>query len=162
MIAFSQTRFARRSLVDRLALPGPILPVCRPRRHLSLLDPGRGLWPGAQFIAALLQCRVSRQLCCSFQIEKRKVLQSELKLPIPVSINEGIAGIFATARNLHNAHCHAGLLVYRRHDRFFPHRPRLRSGVPKIMTPWELVMGLVMAVGLTVYLVYAMLRPEKF
>jgi K+-transporting ATPase KdpF subunit len=30
------------------------------------------------------------------------------------------------------------------------------------MTPWELVMGLVMAVGLTVYLVYAMLRPEKF
>ncbi len=30
------------------------------------------------------------------------------------------------------------------------------------MTPWELVMGLVMAVGLTAYLVYAMLRPEKF
>jgi K+-transporting ATPase KdpF subunit len=30
------------------------------------------------------------------------------------------------------------------------------------MTPWELVMGLVMALGLTVYLVYAMLRPEKF
>jgi K+-transporting ATPase KdpF subunit len=30
------------------------------------------------------------------------------------------------------------------------------------MSPWELVMGLVMAVGLTVYLVYAMLRPEKF
>ena len=30
------------------------------------------------------------------------------------------------------------------------------------MTPWELVMGLVMAVGLTTYLVYAMLRPEKF
>jgi K+-transporting ATPase KdpF subunit len=30
------------------------------------------------------------------------------------------------------------------------------------MTPGELVMALVMAVGLTVYLVYAMLRPEKF
>jgi K+-transporting ATPase KdpF subunit len=30
------------------------------------------------------------------------------------------------------------------------------------MTPWELAMGLIMAVGLTVYLVYAMLRPEKF
>jgi K+-transporting ATPase KdpF subunit len=30
------------------------------------------------------------------------------------------------------------------------------------MTPWELVMGLIMAVALTVYLVYAMLRPEKF
>jgi K+-transporting ATPase KdpF subunit len=70
--------------------------------------------------------------------------------------------IFATARNLHNAHCHAGPLVYRRHNHFLPNRPRLRSGVPKIMTSWELVMGLVMAVGLTVYLVYAMLRPEKF
>jgi K+-transporting ATPase KdpF subunit len=30
------------------------------------------------------------------------------------------------------------------------------------MTPWELALGLIMAVGLTVYLVYAMLRPEKF
>ncbi len=30
------------------------------------------------------------------------------------------------------------------------------------MSPWEIVMGLVMAVGLTVYLVYALLRPEKF
>ena len=30
------------------------------------------------------------------------------------------------------------------------------------MTPWELVLGSVMAVALTVYLVYAMLRPEKF
>jgi len=30
------------------------------------------------------------------------------------------------------------------------------------MTPWEVVMALTLAVGLTVYLVYAMLRPEKF
>jgi len=30
------------------------------------------------------------------------------------------------------------------------------------MTPWELVMGSIMAVALTAYLVYAMLRPEKF
>ncbi len=30
------------------------------------------------------------------------------------------------------------------------------------MTPWEVVLGLIMAVGLTVYLVYAMLRPENF
>jgi K+-transporting ATPase KdpF subunit len=30
------------------------------------------------------------------------------------------------------------------------------------MTPWELVLGSVMAVSLTAYLVYAMLRPEKF
>lgn len=30
------------------------------------------------------------------------------------------------------------------------------------MSTWELTLGLVMAVCLTVYLVYAMLRPEKF
>jgi K+-transporting ATPase KdpF subunit len=30
------------------------------------------------------------------------------------------------------------------------------------MSTWELVMGVVLAVGLTAYLVYAMLRPEKF
>ncbi len=30
------------------------------------------------------------------------------------------------------------------------------------MSLWELIMGSVMAVGLTAYLVYAMLRPEKF
>jgi K+-transporting ATPase KdpF subunit len=38
----------------------------------------------------------------------------------------------------------------------------LRMGVRQIMTPWEVALGLVMAIGLTVYLVYAMLRPEKF
>lgn len=35
-------------------------------------------------------------------------------------------------------------------------------GVHSPMTPWELILGAVMAVALTVYLVYAMLRPEKF
>jgi K+-transporting ATPase KdpF subunit len=30
------------------------------------------------------------------------------------------------------------------------------------MSTWELVMGSLMAIGLTAYLVYAMLRPEKF
>jgi K+-transporting ATPase KdpF subunit len=30
------------------------------------------------------------------------------------------------------------------------------------MTPWELTLGLIMAIALTAYLVYAMLRPEKF
>lgn len=30
------------------------------------------------------------------------------------------------------------------------------------MTSWELIMGVVMATGLTAYLVYALLRPEKF
>jgi K+-transporting ATPase KdpF subunit len=30
------------------------------------------------------------------------------------------------------------------------------------MTPLELILAGIMAVGLTAYLVYAMLRPEKF
>jgi K+-transporting ATPase KdpF subunit len=30
------------------------------------------------------------------------------------------------------------------------------------MSTWELIMGATMAIGLTVYLVYALLRPEKF
>jgi K+-transporting ATPase KdpF subunit len=30
------------------------------------------------------------------------------------------------------------------------------------MSTWELIMGIVMATGLTAYLVYALLRPEKF
>jgi K+-transporting ATPase KdpF subunit len=30
------------------------------------------------------------------------------------------------------------------------------------MSMWELIMGSVMAFGLTAYLVYALLRPEKF
>jgi len=30
------------------------------------------------------------------------------------------------------------------------------------MSTGELIMGLIMAIGLTAYLVYAMLRPEKF
>ena len=41
-------------------------------------------------------------------------------------------------------------------------RNRIRMGVHALMTPWELVLGSIMALGLTVYLVYAMLRPEKF
>jgi len=30
------------------------------------------------------------------------------------------------------------------------------------MSPWEIALGSIMAIGLTAYLVYAMLRPEKF
>jgi K+-transporting ATPase KdpF subunit len=35
-------------------------------------------------------------------------------------------------------------------------------GMHPIMTFWELILGSAMAFGLTVYLVYAMLRPERF
>jgi K+-transporting ATPase KdpF subunit len=30
------------------------------------------------------------------------------------------------------------------------------------MSAWELALGIAMAAGLTAYLVYAMLRPERF
>ncbi|MGH7905043.1 MAG: K(+)-transporting ATPase subunit F [Candidatus Binataceae bacterium] len=35
-------------------------------------------------------------------------------------------------------------------------------GVRTLMTPWEIILGSVMAAGLTIYLVYAILRPERF
>jgi K+-transporting ATPase KdpF subunit len=46
--------------------------------------------------------------------------------------------------------------------RLLRNRTRLCSGVRTLMTPVELVLGSIMAVGLLAYLVYAMLRPEKF
>jgi K+-transporting ATPase KdpF subunit len=35
-------------------------------------------------------------------------------------------------------------------------------GVRQVVSTLDLVMGSLMAIALTVYLVYAMLRPEKF
>jgi K+-transporting ATPase KdpF subunit len=35
-------------------------------------------------------------------------------------------------------------------------------GMYEVMSNWDLVLGSAIAVALTVYLVYAMLRPEKF
>jgi len=46
--------------------------------------------------------------------------------------------------------------------RLFRNLNPVRKGVRETMTPWELVLGSVTAFALTVYLVYAMLRPEKF
>jgi K+-transporting ATPase KdpF subunit len=45
--------------------------------------------------------------------------------------------------------------------RVLPDRARICVGVHAPMSPWELIMGSIMAVALTAYLVYAMLRPEK-
>jgi K+-transporting ATPase KdpF subunit len=55
-----------------------------------------------------------------------------------------------------------GFDFHRKHVRLFCNRNRLRTGMYSVMTPWELILGAVMAAGLTAYLVYAMLRPEKF
>jgi K+-transporting ATPase KdpF subunit len=51
---------------------------------------------------------------------------------------------------------------YRKYLRVLCASNRLRMGMHTAMTPWELILGSAMAVALTVYLVYAMLRPEKF
>ncbi len=55
-----------------------------------------------------------------------------------------------------------GCHFYRWYLRLFCNRDRLRMGMYSLMTPWELILGSVMAFGLTIYLIYAMLRPEKF
>ena len=57
---------------------------------------------------------------------------------------------------------HYGYRFYRKHLRLFRSCDRVRMGVYTVMTFWELILGSMMAVGLTVYLIYAMLRPEKF
>jgi K+-transporting ATPase KdpF subunit len=50
----------------------------------------------------------------------------------------------------------------RRHRGLLLGRGRLCMGVRETMSPWEIAMGSIMAIGLTIYLVYALLRPEKF
>ena len=57
---------------------------------------------------------------------------------------------------------HAGCHLYSSHRHLLHGGAGLRRGMRKIMSTWELVMGIVMATGLTAYLVYALLRPEKF
>jgi K+-transporting ATPase KdpF subunit len=57
---------------------------------------------------------------------------------------------------------HDGSNIHYRDLRILCSRAHLHLGVYPPMTPWELVMGVVMVLSLTVYLIYAMLRPEKF
>jgi K+-transporting ATPase KdpF subunit len=73
-----------------------------------------------------------------------------------------LSGSWLTARIMLEGRGYDGHHFYRGHMRLLCNCNRLRMGVYSLMTPWELILGSVMAVGLTVYLVYAMLRPEKF
>jgi K+-transporting ATPase KdpF subunit len=57
---------------------------------------------------------------------------------------------------------HDGSRFHRGKLRFLRDRDHVRVGMYPLMTTWELILGSVMALGLTVYLLYAMLRPEKF
>ncbi len=68
-----------------------------------------------------------------------------------VSGTSGALGISHNGRN------------FRRHYlRVLYTRDRVRMGVRPTMMTWELIMGSILAAGLTAYLIYAMLRPEKF
>jgi K+-transporting ATPase KdpF subunit len=68
-----------------------------------------------------------------------------------------LRGMYTAVALTHDGHrFHLGNL------RVLQSRDRLCLGVHSFMTPWELVLGSIMALGLTVYLVYAMLRPERF
>ncbi len=68
---------------------------------------------------------------------------------------------FAWNGNCSNS-SHGRFSLYRNHSSLFRRGLRLRMGVQPFMSSWELILGGAMALALTVYLVYAMLRPEKF
>jgi K+-transporting ATPase KdpF subunit len=70
-------------------------------------------------------------------------------------------GISWRARLLLSRGSH-GRGFHRCHDLLLRRRALVRVGVRKTMTPLETVLGLAMAIGLTVYLVYAILQAERF
>ena len=57
---------------------------------------------------------------------------------------------------------HVGPDFHRGNASFLRPQPRLRGGVSALMSTWELILGSAGAVLLTAYLVYALLRPERF
>jgi K+-transporting ATPase KdpF subunit len=73
-----------------------------------------------------------------------------------------VSGASTAARLVLLALPYDGCRFHLRHLRILRSRTDLYLGMYPPMTPRELILGSMMAVGLTVYLVYAMLRPEKF
>jgi K+-transporting ATPase KdpF subunit len=57
---------------------------------------------------------------------------------------------------------HGGFYRTTLHRRFFFGRDRLRDWVSEDMSLLDLILGIVLATGLTAYLIYALIRPEKF
>ena len=57
---------------------------------------------------------------------------------------------------------HVGPDLHRGNGRLLRREPRLRPRVSAVMSIWELVLGSAGAALLTAYLVYALLRPERF
>ena len=76
--------------------------------------------------------------------------------------SQAITGTSHDGKNFAQGAQHAGSLVHCGYRDFLPPQPGLCQGMRKAMTPLELTLALLLAVGLTAYLVYAMLRPEKF
>ncbi len=58
--------------------------------------------------------------------------------------------------------CHVGFDLHPGDRDLFRRQPCLRRRMQAAMSTWELILGSVGAVLLTVYLVYALLRPERF
>ena len=61
-----------------------------------------------------------------------------------------------------DAKSHVGLDLHSGNGGFLRREPRLRGRITAVMSTWELILGSAGAVLLTAYLVYALLRPERF
>ncbi len=57
---------------------------------------------------------------------------------------------------------HVGLDLHPGNRSLLRREPRLRAGVSALMSTWELILGSAGAALLTAYLVYALLRPDRF
>lgn len=57
---------------------------------------------------------------------------------------------------------HGRSSIHNWHGDFFRAVSRIHTGLRIAMSSWELILSSVVAVLLTVYLLYSLLRPEKF
>ena len=58
--------------------------------------------------------------------------------------------------------CHARLSCSLRDIDFLCHCYRICAGMPEDMSLLDFILGVSLATGLTAYLIYALIRPEKF
>ena len=57
---------------------------------------------------------------------------------------------------------HVGLFCSLLDGRFLCHRNRVCDRMREVMNLLDLVLGVSLAIGLTAYLIYALIRPERF
>ena len=70
--------------------------------------------------------------------------------------------ILAVACLVRDAKSYVGRDLHSGNGSFLRREPRLRGRMSAVMSTWELILGSAGAVLLTAYLVYALLRPERF